>query len=125
MASDSEPIGPERKEGFLVGLLGDVPAFVRGILATMFGTTICFVAMLQLGGLQVPFTNFLTAQLAPKVVELGASIERLNSIVARIERLEVADQETTKRVRKNEVDIEDATRRVLRVERRLGITVGN
>ena len=78
----------QASKGFLAGLLGDVPGFVRGILATMFGTTICLVAMLQLGGLQVPVTNWLTSQMQRPVADLNKSIAALQLIVARIETLE-------------------------------------
>lgn len=84
-----EPIKKEATQGFLSGLLGDIPGFVRGILATMFGTTLCFVAMLQLGGLQVPFTNWLTSQVTAPVKELNSNISELKAVIARIEAAEV------------------------------------
>ena len=117
----SSPLPAAAKHGFFAGLLGDIPAFVRGILATMFGTTLCFVAMLQLGGLQVPFTNYLTAQLQPQVKELNHSVEALKSVVARIEAVEQAQVATRQRLIKLEMDADELARRAGRVERHLGL----
>lgn len=104
--SDQPPIKAEVREGFLDSLLGDIPSFVRGILATMFGTTICLVAMLQLGGLQVPFTNWLTSQITPQVRSLDESVARLSAVISRIESVETKTKDLDERIR--------------RIERRLG-----
>ncbi len=117
-----KPVDNKTTHGFLAGLLGDIPAFVRGILATMFGTTICLVAMLQLGGLQVPVTNYLTAQLRPQMVDLAHSVEALRNIVSRVEAVESAQGLLSHRTAVNEVKIDELDRRAQRIERRLGIS---
>ena len=119
--SDKPVIKDEVREGFLGGLLGDIPSFVRGILATMFGTTICLVAMLQLGGLQVPFTNWLTSQIAPQVKSLDESVTRLSVMVSRIEKLESGAAANEGRLKRLELTTEDVRGRVQRIEKRLGI----
>jgi hypothetical protein len=117
----AKPIDDKSQQGFLVGLLGDIPGFVRGILATMFGTTICFVAMLQLGGLQVPFTNFLTAQMIAPVQRLDESVNKLSHVVERIAAVE--RQQASQGSRQDDLsrDIKGVEGRVLRLERRFGI----
>lgn len=112
-------------QGFLTSLLSDVPGFVRGILATMFGTTICFVAMLQLGGLQVPFTNWMTSQMStatrPALAELEQSVAKLNAIAIRIEALEVARSSQQTEISTIKGVNDDQDRRITRIERRLGV----
>lgn len=120
-----QPVDRELQQGFLAGLLGDIPDFVRGILATMFGTTICFVAMLQLGGLQVPFTNWLTSQMntaaKPALAELEQSVAKLNAIAMRIEALELARSSQQTEISTIKGVNDDQDRRITRIERRLGV----
>lgn len=116
-----ETIDKEISKGFLAGLLGDVPGFVRGILATMFGTTICLVAMLQLGGLQVPVTNWLTSQMAPQVKDLRESVVHLQLIVSRIEAAESRIGRGEQRLIELEKVQDTTSRDVIRIKRQLGL----
>ena len=117
-------------QNFLTSLLSDVPGFVRGILATMFGTTICFVAMLQLGGLQVPFMNWLTGQMQKPVDDLNKSVAALQQVIVRLERVESVQASTEGKintlaatVHATNSKLSEVEQRVRRVEIDHGITL--
>lgn len=108
---DRPPIANKAREGFLSALLGEIPRFVRVILATMFGTTVCFVSMLQLGGLQAPFTNWITSQISSQVKDREDTSARLGSIISRIENLEVRIHDLDNRIRRIERKLSDSQTR--------------
>lgn len=129
-------------QSFLERALDKTPSLVVALIGSLLGVSICFIAILQLGGLAVPVNNYLTAQLSPQVRSLETSISELRGIINRIEVLEAAKAAAEARLHgldvaktatetrllgldtkagKNEVDIRDLDRRVNRIERRLGV----
>jgi hypothetical protein len=75
----------------------------------MLGMSLCLIAVLQLGGLQVPVNNYLTSRLAPQVQSLDHSATLLASTVTRLDEL-------VRRLERNEAAIADHERRLNAIE---------
>jgi len=85
---------PVDAQGFLASLLTRTPAFVVGFLSSILGTVVVVIAILKLGGMDVPFNrvaNAHAASMEASVAKLDKSTERLEELVKRLERLDISE----------------------------------
>ena len=118
--TDSRPPDINQSK-FLDRALDSIHPLVLSFIGAILGVAIALIAVLQLGGLAVPVNNYLTSQLQAPLKQLDLSVDKLQSIISRLDGVEVRAERSEKRIQELEKIQDEQSRDIRKIKGRLGI----